>query len=135
MKASIGRALAVTLGLSVLGVVSGGLLGGIAMLVDLGRYIRDADVGGIPGAFALGAMFGASLGAVLAPVVGWTFLRRVSLGRAIAETALGTLAGILAAVLWPSRPIYLSGLIGFLLAAIRLWFATRRLVEHHAPAA
>jgi hypothetical protein len=115
--------------------VCGAFLGGIAMLVDLGRHIRDAEVGGVPGAFGLGAMFGATLGAVLAPAVGWIFLRRASLGRAIAETALGALAGILAAAVSPSRPIYSLGLVGFLLAATRLWFATRRIPEHHTPAA
>jgi hypothetical protein len=135
MKTSLGRILAVTFGLSALGIVWGALLGGIGMLLDLGRHIPDADVVGVPGAFCLGASFGAIAGAILAPVVGWLFLRRASLGRAIAETALGVLAGILVGALWPSRPIYLLGLVGFLLAALRLWFATRHIGEHHAPAA
>ena len=134
MKASLGRILAVTFGLSVLGVVCGALLGGIATLLDLGRHIPDANVGGVPGAFSLGASFGAIAGAILAPVVGWLFLRRASLGRAIAETALGTLAGMLVGAVWPSRPIYLLGLVGFLLAALRLWFATRHVGERHTPA-
>jgi len=128
-RTSIGRAIAVTVGLSALGAMCGALLGGIAILVDLGRDIRFAEVGGVPGAFGLGAALGATFGAVITPVVGWIFLRRVSLGRAIAETTLGTLAGILAASLWPSRPIYLLGFVGFFLAALRLWFTTRRLAK------
>lgn len=136
MKVSPGRVLAVTLGLSALGVVCGGLLGGVAVLLDLRGHIPDSDVGGIPGAFSLGAMAGATVGAVLAPVVGWVFLRRVSLGRAIAETALGVLAGILVgAFLLPGRPIYELGLVGFLLAAAGLWFRTRRAARDHAAAA
>ena len=51
-------------------------------------------------------------------------MRRASLGRAIAETALGVLAGIFVGAVWPTRPIYLLGLVGFLLAVLRLWFAT-----------
>lgn len=135
MKPSIGRIVAVTVGLSALGIICGGVLGGIAMLLDLRGFIRDADVGGVPGAFSLGAGFGAMAGAVLVPVVGWVFLRRASLGRAIAETALGMLGGmLLGAFVWPGRPIYLLGLVGFLLAAIRLWFGTRAVGRHNTPA-
>ena len=135
MKVSIGRVLAVTAGLSALGVVCGGVLGGIAVLLDLRGHIPDSDVGGVPGAFSLGGAFGALVGAFLAPVVGWVFLRRASLGRAIAETTLGILAGlVVGAFLWPGRPIYLFGLLGFLLAAVRLWFATRGARQRHTPA-
>lgn len=66
MRVSPGRVLAVTVGLSVLGVLCGGILGGIAMLLDLRGHIRDAEVGGVLGAFSLGAGFGAIVGAVLA---------------------------------------------------------------------
>jgi len=135
VKASVRRIVAVTIGLSALGLVCGGMLGGIAMLLDLRGQIRDADVGGVSGAFSLGAGFGAMVGAFLVPIVGWVFLRRASLGRAIVETALGVLAGILVgAFVWPSRPIYLLGLMGFVLAAIRLWFGTRGVGRHHTPA-
>jgi len=126
VKVSVGRIIAVTIGLSALGIICGGVLGAIAVLLDLPGHIRDADIGGIPGAFSLGAGFGAIVGAFLAPVVGWVFLRRAPLGRAIAETALGVLGGlVVGAFVWPRRPIYLLGLIGFVLAAIRLWFGTR----------
>ena len=131
MSVSVGRAVLVTIGLSAIGVIAGVFLGGIAVLIDLGPHIREAEMGGIPGAFGLGAMLGASYGAVVAPIVGWIFLRRASLGRAIAETTLGTLGGMLTALVLPSRPIYLIAFIGFLAAAIRLWVATRPIVERH----
>jgi hypothetical protein len=135
MRVSIGRALLVTVGLSAIGVIAGIVLGGIAVLIDFGPHIREAEMGGIPGAFGFGATLGASYGAVVAPIIGWIFLRRASLGRAIAETALGTLAGMLTAAALPSRPIYLLAFIGFLAAAIRLWVATRPAAERRAPAA
>jgi hypothetical protein len=135
MRVSVGRALLSTISLSAIGVIAGGFLGGLAVLIDIGPYIQAAEMGGIPGAFGLGAMLGASYGALLAPVVGWIFLRRASLGRAIAETALGTLGGMLTALVLPSRPVYLLGFIGFLAAAIRLWVATRHTSERRAPVA
>lgn len=125
VNVSFRRALTVTFGLSILGLICGALLGGVAVLVDLGRHLRQADVGGSWGAFSVGAMFGAFVGAILGPLVAWVFLRRVPLCRAIAETALGTLAGILGGALLATHPILLLGLFGFLLAALRLWFTAR----------
>ena len=135
MRVSLRRALLVTIGLSLIGVIAGVFLGGTAVLIDVGPHLREAEMGGVPGAFGLGAMLGASYGGIVAPIVGWIFLRRASLGRAIAETAFGTLAGMLTALALPSRPVYLLAFIGFLAAAVRLRFATRRIVQHHAPAA
>ena len=42
---------------------------------------------------AVGAASGAALGAVLAPLTSWVFLRRVPLGAALLQTAVGTTVG------------------------------------------
>ena len=131
MKVSLSRAIAVTLGLVAVGSVCGAALGGIALLIDLRRFIPEVEMGGASGVFLSGAFFGAILGAALAPITGWTFLRRVSLGRAIGQTALGALGGILAgAILRPGRAVMFAW-IGFAVAAIHLWFVTRHAVRHH----
>jgi len=57
------------------------------------------------------------------PAIGWLFLRRASLGRAIGETASGTLIGITIGALFHTATLF--ALLGFLIAAGRLWAATR----------
>jgi hypothetical protein len=127
MRISVARAGAVTLGLGAVGLLCGALLGGVAMIVDMWRGPEGA-MSSFRGGFWFGAVLGALFGVVLTPAVGWIFLRRVSLRRAIAQTALGVLAGIaVGAVVFPTFSIHL-GLLGFLIAGIRLWFATRRAV-------
>jgi hypothetical protein len=77
-RVSLGRIVVVTVGLSLTGAVCGAVLGGLAFLVGLAA---DKGVGALRDwaiAFALGAYGGAILGAVLAPLLAWIFLRRVS---------------------------------------------------------
>jgi hypothetical protein len=77
--------------------------------------------------FRAGAPIGACLGAVLAPIVGWIFLRRIPAHRAIRQTALGTLLGIaVGAVVKPDFGVLLP-FAGFLAAAVQLWVSARRL--------
>lgn len=68
----------------------------------------------------IGAAYGAAIGVVLAPVASWTLLRPVPLGRAIVETAIGTLLGaVLGFPIYMVGPV-LGGVIGFGAAALHL---------------
>lgn len=125
MAASLRRIIAVTAGISGVGMVCGALLGSLAFWVEVGL---------MPGVSApnerfklamLGIAGGALFGAVLAPIVAWLFLRRVSLARAIGETAAGVLLGIAAGALVQPRSTILFGLAGFVAAGARLWWTTR----------
>ncbi|MFN2564956.1 MAG: hypothetical protein ABR499_08105 [Gemmatimonadaceae bacterium] len=124
------RIVTVTLALSAIGALVGAVLGG---LVLTGAFIAVGGwrgPGGFGGPFAAAAVFGGVLGFVLAPVAAWTLMRHVPLWRAIAETALGTVIGVVAGFLigpwsrgvpWP----ILLALAGFAAAAIRLRLAHR----------
>ena len=78
-----------TVGLIVAGGIFGGIAGGTAFsLVTLvlgGGYIGDA--------FGIGALFGAPLGAITAPLLSWLLLRRVPLGRMFLVCSVGTMIG------------------------------------------
>ena len=126
MRVSPGRILAVTVGLILTGAVCGAILGGLSFLVELAadrRLVTAPDWGM---AFTVGAVFGAIFGAVLTPLLAWIFLRRVSLARAIGQTALGVIVGVvIAAVFQPAFGVFF-GVIGFIVAAVWLWLSTRR---------
>jgi hypothetical protein len=128
----LGRIAVITGSIAVIGALIGGVLGaGLLAVWALRLGVRGADF--LEGAL-FGAGVGAGLGAVLAPITAWTFLRRVPLGRALAQTAIGTTLGAAVGLVvggfglatFNSLPAGLVGaLIGFLAAAIRLRFATR----------
>src|SRR5262249_31156724 len=99
MKTSVTRALVVTLALALTGAVCGGILGGLALLIDVARSPAVLELRDVAIAFAVGGAWGAVFGVVLAPLFAWLLLRRVSLGRAILQTALGTTAGLLVGAL------------------------------------
>lgn len=126
MPISIKRVFAVTAGLLGIGALCGAVLGAVivgAMLLRYGLSEATPDVG-----FALifGGGVGAGIGAVLTPLLAWIFLRRVPLGRAIGETAIGMLAGVALAMIFV--PAYWLGaaLLGFLGAGVRLFVVSRR---------
>jgi hypothetical protein len=126
VRVSLGRILAVTVGLSLTGAVCGAVLGGLSFLVALAAdkgfgALRDWSI-----VFVLGAYGGAVFGAVLAPLLAWIFLRRVSLARAIGQTALGVIIGVVVAAVVRPELVVIFGLAGFVLAAIWLWVSTRR---------
>ena len=125
MRASISRIITVSAALCGLGIVCGAVLGSIAILVEDARLPGITAPGDLPGLALVGAIGGAFFGAMLAPTVAWLFLRRVSFGRAIGETATGVVIGIAAgAVIRPQFTISLA-LLGFVAAAVRLWLTTR----------
>ena len=120
-RISLVRAVAVTAGLSVIGMLCGAVLGAFALLpvTLLSTNVSDPNAWRI--GVAIGAWGGALFGSVLAPLVAWIFLRRVSLGRAIAQTALGVVVGVaIAAVVNPALSIPF-GLAGFVAVAVWLW--------------
>ncbi|HEY3220799.1 MAG TPA: hypothetical protein VGJ80_08705 [Gemmatimonadales bacterium] len=86
------------------------------------------------GLFA-GPFYGAPIGAILAPVLAWAFLRRVPLGQMFvslsAGTAIGGVVGWVTTFSTLDGPKVVAGLagavIGCLVAAIRLRYQVRRL--------
>ncbi|HUQ82788.1 MAG TPA: hypothetical protein VM076_16675 [Gemmatimonadaceae bacterium] len=127
----LGRVATITLSIAAIGAIIGAALGAGLLAVWVLRL-------GVHGAFLsttlAGAGNGAVLGAILAPITAWTFLRRVPLGRALLQTAIGTtlgaavglVAGSIRLPIIQTLPAGLIGaLVGFLAAAIRLRFATR----------
>ena len=71
-------------------------------------------------------------GALLAPLLGWTLLRRTPLGRAISGPVLGTTFGGILGAAVPSGPSYFSyGVVGALIGSL----AGAYLVRTPTPAA
>ena len=124
----LGRIAAVTASLALVGAVIGGVVGGVLLTVRF--LLSKSDVVGWE---VVGVLVGAALGAILAPATAWLFLRRVALGRAIAETTIGTTVGAALGMAIETfvlkRPTAQFGLIGALLgffaAAVRLRIITR----------
>jgi len=83
--------------------------------------------------FQFGAMVGGIFGTVLGPAAAFGFLRRVPIGRLFGQTILGAVCGALVAFalgvglhlsdgfFW----IFGGGVLGFCLAAARLWWRYR----------
>ena len=122
-----GRIALVTIGLIGAGIVFGALAGGTAFaLVTLladGRISREL--------FEVGAIFGAPLGGITAPLLAWVLLRRVALGRMFLVCSGGTVVG--GVVGWfatsAGGDIILNPIggafIGSVVAAIALWHRAR----------
>jgi len=123
--------------ITALSIVAGAIAGVIAAV------ILDVVIGGggnfnlaIDGVFLVfGATLGAILGTVLGPVAAFGFLRRVPIGRLFGQTivgaAVGTLAGLgLGAALPRDGNTFFTiiggGVVGFCVAAARLWWRFRR---------
>jgi hypothetical protein len=119
------RVALVALGLIPTGAAAGALAGELGAMI----WLTAADgLHAVPDPLVLGVagVVGAFLGAVILPVAGFTLLRHVPLGRALAETivatALGGAVGMqLLGTWWLAGP-----LAGFGVAAIRLWALARR---------
>jgi hypothetical protein len=120
---NITRIIQVTVGLSVLGIAVGSALGAILAALF---GVRVADLGFATTILSPGAVFGAAMGAVLAPVAAWTLMRRVPIWRAIAETAAGTVLGTALGLIYPRLPAPWLGILGFAAAAMRLWLSHRK---------
>lgn len=119
------RKLAVLFGVAFTGLVFGALAGAaavaalfLAIAVRMGRI----EFGGMIFGSLVGGVIGGPLGAMLAPLAGFTSLRHVPLGRLFAQLTAGTILGGCAAALLTANPILAlgGGLFGFLIAAARL---------------
>jgi len=123
----LGRIVVVTIGLVGAGIVSGALAGGtaFALVVVLADGRISIEL------FEIGAIFGAPLGAIIAPLLAWLLLRRVPLGRMFLVCSVGTAIG--GVVGWfatgAGGDIILNpiggALIGCVIAAIALWQRAR----------
>jgi len=125
----LGRVVTVLLSIALIGAIIGACVGGVLFVtwsfpVEVSRWLLLAQ----------GAMSGGALGAVLAPITAWAFLRRVPLGKALLQVTIGTTIGTVIGLVFDrvgmtsiaAFPAGLIGaLIGFLAAAIRLRIATR----------
>ena len=131
MKSKISplRVLAVTLGLVAAGGLVGAACGALAFAIVLAVIGEPLE----PGLLSIGGAFGAVAGTIVAPTVSWIFLRHVPLGRAIAQTALGTILGGAIGFFLPTLGLGLAvpgflygGLAGCTAAAVRLRLTTPR---------
>ena len=114
------RIVAVTAGLALTGVVVGAALGGLILTGFALTMDAHPTAGPIAFLFQIGATFGAGVGVVFAPLAAWTVLRRIPLGRAIAEAAIGTALGaVVGGSIAFVGPIF-GGIGGFVLGVLRL---------------
>jgi hypothetical protein len=126
----IGRVLAVTAALAVVGVIAGAVGGGIGIGVLMaifgvprGPELTSWDL------LTIAALIGAVCGIVAAPLLSWTALRRVPIWRCATETAFAAgVAAPLSLALFGGRPVLAlaTTAAAALLAAVRLRWAFRR---------
>jgi hypothetical protein len=119
------RVALVALGLIPAGAAAGALAGALGAMIWL-TAAEGLHAAPVPLFLGVAGIFGGMLGAVILPVAGFTLLRYVPLGRALAETIVATAVGgaigmLLLGVWWLAGP-----LAGFGVAATRLWALARR---------
>jgi hypothetical protein len=119
------RIAAVTTGLAGAGAACGAAAGSLALSISL-SIDGPASLGVV---LFFGGAFGAVLGAVTAPILAWSLLRRVALGRMFAGCTLGTVVG--GVVGWVTTPgagdVMVSGLSGALIGCVVAAISLRRL--------
>ena len=135
----VGRAVSITLGIALVGAIIGGVIGAALFVAWTSlSWAISVDPSGGWGVIAVGAATGAGLGAVLAPLTSWVFLRRVPLGKALLQTTVGTTAGAAIGLALDGAGLMLrtgvpagvvGAIVGFLAAAVRLRFASRTSVR------
>jgi hypothetical protein len=131
-QVSATRVALVALGLIPTGALAGALAGalGVTIWVSFAQGIRVALD---PTLWAVAGAVGGALGAVLLPIAGLTVLRYVPLGRALAETIVGTAIGGALGVQFLREGWLFGALAGFAVAAIRLRMLAKRAraADHH----
>lgn len=99
------------------------------MLGSLILFLLQRDAAGgwswvdVPFSLMFGGGFGALVGVVAAPATGFLLFRHVPLGRAMAVTAAGTIAGAAIGFAAAGMPV-IGGCAGFLVAAVLLRFSS-----------
>ena len=139
MSVSLKRAAIVTGALAATGFVCGVAIGSVVLT---GIVIREQGwtrevLRVLPRIAMVGAIYGGPAGAVLTPPLSWLLLRRVSLGRALLETAVGTVIGAGLGLAFSPLHTIQAALGGFVLAALRLRFtrgSARQIAEPSEPA-
>ncbi len=124
----VGRIVAVTIGLVGAGILFGAIAGGTSFaLVGIlaGQNVSIEE-------FEFGAMFGAPLGAVTAPLLSWLLLRHVPLGKMFAVCSVGTaIGGILGWFATASGgDIMVNPLVGAFVGCLIAAIALRYRVQH-----
>ncbi|HET8713095.1 MAG TPA: hypothetical protein VFM23_05370 [Gemmatimonadales bacterium] len=130
---SIRRRASITLGLVGAGAISGAAAGTIALTAALlfSPPWSMPNVSLLLVGLWFGGVTGAPLGAIAAPLLGWTLLRRVPLGRMFAVLAAGTVIGGI--VGWfgttGGGDIVVNSIagaaLGCIVAAVNLWHRAR----------
>lgn len=139
------RILAVLAGLILTGALIGAVVGAVAVaigtaIVGYGPMAAGAGPAPIPRALAFGAVLGAQIGAVTAPLGGFLLLRSVPLGRAVGWTTLASVVGgaigsFARPDAFPAPMPVVGALLGFLLVALILrWRAPARSSPPHPTA-
>ncbi len=134
--ASPRRSLRVTLCLVGLGAVAGAACGAmipVGIVLVTSRY-GNVILPGMGFLAAVGAGFGALVGSVVGPAVGWGLLRRAPLGKAVLWSAAGTVAGaVVGDLLAPLNPytwgmpgVVAGGILGCFVASAALRLHTLR---------
>jgi hypothetical protein len=120
----IRRILAVTGGLVLTGSLAGVLAAGLGMALAA-AIRRDFSILLLPSVWMFGALAGAAVGGVLAPLTGWLFLRHVPLGKLVLQTTVATalVGGVGFALNF--NPLIAAG-IGFVGASAHLAIRTPR---------
>ena len=85
----VGRIVALTIGLVGAGLLFGAIAGGTSFA--LVGVLSGEEIAIEP--FEIGAIFGAPLGAITAPILSWLLLRRVPLGKMFLVCSVGTAIG------------------------------------------
>jgi hypothetical protein len=119
------RVALVALGLIPAGAVAGALAGALGATIWL-TVVHGLDAAPMPLLVGAAGIAGGILGAVIVPLAGFTLLRYVPLGRALAETIVATALGGAIGVGLLGGWWLAGSLVGFGVAAIRLWTLARR---------
>lgn len=124
------RVALVAFGLIPAGAVAGALAGALGAMIWM-TTAKGIGAAPIPLILGIAGVSGAILGAVILPVAGFTLLRYVPLGRALAETIVATALGGAIGVQFLGAWWLAGPLVGFGVAATRLWALARRARGRH----
>src|SRR5262249_49334024 len=134
------RIIAVTVGLMLAGAALGALCGVATVAPVIAGAATNArswnDWSGILLMTATAGAFGGVIGTVLGPILAWTLLRRVPLGRVFRTAVRGTLAGSFAGCTVMVNPlipgpgsVILGGVVGLIASCLVLRHRAARHVE------
>jgi hypothetical protein len=115
----------VALSLIPTGAAAGALAGALGVTIWV-SFVDGIRAAWDPQLWTVAGIVGGALGAVLLPIAGFTVLRYVPLGRALAETVIGTAIGGALGAQFLGGGWVVGALAGFGLAAVRLRAVAKR---------